>query len=89
MGPRTKRFFSLSIDRHNGRGGGYRDINEIMQSQNLYDILLSDALNELQRMKEQYERLTELQPLWEEAERVRKKRKPKKGKDDDGDQPSA
>jgi hypothetical protein len=84
MGPITKRFFSLSIDRGNRMGGGYRDIKDILRSKTLYDILLQDALNELQRMQEQYERLSELAPLWKEVDKIRKKRK----RDKDGDQPS-
>jgi hypothetical protein len=85
MAPNTRMFYSLSIDRGNKRGGGYRDIRDIIQSKTLYDILMADALNELRRMQEQYERLTELAPLWKEVEKIRKR---KKGKDKDGDRPS-
>lgn len=79
MGEGQRRFYSLSIDRNNKRGGGYRDINDIMRSQSLYDILMADALNELKRMQEQYERLTELKPLWRAAEKIRQKRSGKGG----------
>jgi hypothetical protein len=75
MGPTTRRFYSLSIDRHNAMGGGYRDIEEIVRNKTLYDILLADALNDLRHMQEKYERLTELKPLWREVEKVKKKRK--------------
>jgi hypothetical protein len=77
MGNGTKRFYSLSIDRGNKKGGGYRDISDIMKSKTLYEILLQDALNDLQRMQEQYERLRELQPIWKEAEKIRKRKKTK------------
>jgi hypothetical protein len=77
MGPTTRRFYSLSIDRHNAMGGGYRDIEEIVRSRTLYDILLADALAELNRMRENYERLTELRPLWREVDKIKKKRKEK------------
>jgi hypothetical protein len=77
MGPTTRRFYSLSIDRHNAMGGGYRDIEEIIRSKTLYDILLADALNDLRHMQEKYERLTELKPLWKEVDKIKKKRKEK------------
>jgi flagellin-specific chaperone FliS len=79
----TKRFYSLSIDRGNKKGGGYRDIGDILKSKTLYEVLLQDALNDLERMQEQYEHLKELQPVWKEVAKV-KKRKPK----GDGDRPS-
>jgi hypothetical protein len=77
MGPTTRRFFSLSIDRHNAMGGGYRDIEEIVRSKTLYDILLADALNDLRHMQQKYDRLTELKPLWDQVEKIKKKRKEK------------
>jgi hypothetical protein len=74
MGPTTRRFYSLSIDRHNSMGGGYRDIEEIVRNKTLYDILLADALNDLRHMQQKYERLTELKPLWDQANKIRKRK---------------
>jgi hypothetical protein len=76
----TRRFISLSIDRGNKRGGGYRDFNDIVQSKTLYEVLLADALSELQRMQEQYKRLKELEPVWKAAGKVREKKGKKAGK---------
>jgi hypothetical protein len=75
-----KRFYSLSIDRANKRGGGYRDIVDIMKSKTLYEVLLQDALNDLDRIKEQYDRLRELEPVWKEVDKVKGGRKPNGGK---------
>lgn len=80
IGKRVRRFHSLSIDRHNRMGGGYRDINDILREQTLYDVMLQDALNELARMKERYELLKELKPLWDAAEKLRRGRGGKGGK---------
>lgn len=73
IGARTRRFYSLSIDRNNRRGGGYRDIKDILNSQTLYDVMLQDALNELQRMQEKYDQVKELKGLWRELEKAKRK----------------
>jgi hypothetical protein len=74
IGKPQRRFYSLSIDRNNKRGGGYRDISDIMRSESLYEILLQDALNDLKRMEERYERLKELKPLWRQIDKIRKRK---------------
>lgn len=79
IGQRTRRFYSLSIDRHNRRGGGYRDIVDILENQTLYDVMVNDALNELERMRLKYEQVVELRPLWRELERAKTKRSKAKG----------
>lgn len=67
-----RKFISLSIDRTRS-GGGYRDIDDVVRDKNLHDIMLTDALNELQRMQLKYERLKKLKPVWREVNRLRKK----------------
>jgi hypothetical protein len=84
-----KRYYSLSIDRANKNGGGYRNISDIMKSKTLYDVLLADALNDLERIREQYERLKELEPIWKEIEKIKKRRGRRRKSDGDGEQPSA
>jgi hypothetical protein len=74
IGDRTRRFYSLSIDRHNKRGGGYRDIKDILGNRTLYDVMLGDALNELERMKEKYDQVKELRRVWEELAKARRKK---------------
>jgi hypothetical protein len=74
IGERTRRFYSLSIDRHNKMGGGYRDIKDILGNKTLYDVMLGDALAELGRMKEKYESLRELRKVWRELEAVRRRK---------------
>jgi|SRR5215813_801261 len=64
---------SLSIDRVRD-GGGYRGFDDIKQSRDLYQILLTDALNELERVRTKYERLQELEPIWQAAREVRRRR---------------
>jgi hypothetical protein len=74
IGERTRRFYSLSIDRNNKRGGGYRDIKDILGNKTLYDVMLGDALAELTRLKEKYESLRELRKVWRELEAVKKRK---------------
>lgn len=54
----TRRFISLTIDQQK-QGGGYRDIQDVMNTPKLRDILLSDALHEFQRIARRYENLEE------------------------------
>jgi hypothetical protein len=74
IGERTRRFYSLSIDRSK-KGGGYRDVKDILGNKTLYDVMLGDALAELNRLKEKYESLRELRRVWRELEAAAKKRK--------------
>lgn len=64
-----RQFVSLSIDR--ARGGGYRDIDQVKGSERLRDILLQDALDELERVRSHYQSLQELSRVWAEAAKVR------------------
>lgn len=60
---------SLSIDRR--RGGGYRSIDEVGRVPELREVLLADALAELERVQTKYARVTELMRVWEEADAAR------------------
>lgn len=59
---------SLSIDRK--AGGGYRDITDVGARPDLRQIMLADALNELERVRVKYERVQELASVWDEADRI-------------------
>lgn len=74
----SRRLVSLSIDR---AAGGYRPVADVIERPDLRDIMLSDALAELERVQRRYAQLTELQRVWEAAEGVkagRKQRAPRK-----------
>ena len=60
---------SLTIDRKDG--GGYRSISDVSKAPNLRAIMLSDALDELERFQLKYQRVQELAAIWDEADRVR------------------
>lgn len=62
----SRRMVSLSIDRTNP-GGGYRDIDDVIRTRSLYDIMFNDALNEIDRLRIKYERIKELKPVWAAA----------------------
>ncbi len=68
-------FLSLSIDRVNGTGGGYRSIVDVVQVPQLREVMLDDALAELERVRRKYEYLKALAPVWAAAARVRKNKK--------------
>lgn len=68
-----RKFVSLSIDRTNRQGGGYRSIDDVVRSQDLMKVLLADALNDLQRMEARYQHIKELKPVWSQAEKVRRR----------------
>jgi hypothetical protein len=72
-----RKFVSLTIDRTRP-GGGYRDVYDVVHDKSLYELMLQDALAELQRLQLKYEKLKELKPLWRVSEKLRK-RHPKKG----------
>jgi hypothetical protein len=68
---------SLSTDRSE-RGGGYREVDDVLPVRELRDIMLSDALADLDRVQEKYKRLEELALVWAEKEKVRTLRRQKK-----------
>ena len=73
-----RQIVSLSIDRVND-GGGYRDLDTVMSSPPLREVLLSDALTELERARLKYEGLTELARVWSEVRRVKTKQAKRSG----------
>ena len=70
-----RRFVSLSIDRKHDGSNGYRAMDDIVARPNLREVMLADALADLERVRQRYQRLTELQPVWEQAEQVRERRR--------------
>lgn len=60
---------SLTIDRSNG--GGYRPIEKVVADPDLAAELLKDALHELERVREHYEWIKSLQPIWNEVDKVK------------------
>ena len=69
-----RRFVSLSIDRRHDGSNGYRSLDDVVARPDLREIMLRDALLDLERIQERYKKLTELQPVWEAAEQTRQKR---------------
>ena len=74
----VRQIVSLSIDRVND-GGGYRDLDTVMSSPPLREVLLSDALTDLERARLKYEGLTELARVWSEVRRVKTKQAKRSG----------
>jgi hypothetical protein len=60
---------SLSVDR--AKGGGYRAVSDVANAPDLRQIMLADALAELQRMQIKYSRVEALASVWREVEKVR------------------
>lgn len=61
----VREIVSLSIDRKNG---GYRLLDEVMQSETLRLILINDALGELVRIRNKHRHITELAKVWSEID---------------------
>jgi len=69
-----RRFVSLSIDRKHDGSNGYRSLEDVVGRSDLREIMLKDALADLERMQARYAKLSELAPVWEKADEVRAKR---------------
>lgn len=67
---------SLSIDRVRP-GGGYRNIEDVVADKDLSEVMLDDALAELDRMRVKYRFVKELTSVWDEADKVRSRVKRK------------
>lgn len=67
-----RKMVSLTIDRVKP-GGGYRDIDDVLRTRSLYDIMLSDALAELERLEKKYQHIKSLQPIWTAVRTARAK----------------
>jgi hypothetical protein len=72
----TRKAVSLSIDRTR-KGGGYRDVDDVLRDKSLYDIMLADALSELKRVELKYDQVKQLKPVWRMAAKIRQSREAK------------
>ena len=63
---------SLSFDRKGD--GGYRSVSDVLTNRQLSEIMLQDALAELQRVEARYQHVRELTSVWTEVKRVRAKK---------------
>lgn len=57
---------SLSVDR--SKGGGYRDIERVLNNDEMRKVMLRDALQEFKRVKAKYQHLKELASVYEAIE---------------------
>ena len=73
-----RKFVSLSIDRSGGHSGGYRPISEVMGDEALRDVMLKDAMAELERVQKRFEKLKELAGVWDEIHKVKRRRSVRK-----------
>ena len=69
-----RKFISLSIDRNGGHSGGYRPVSDVMEDDTLRDVMLKDAMAELERVRKRFEKLKELAAVWEEIHKVKRRR---------------
>lgn len=67
----VRQLVSLTIDRGEG---GYRTLDAVMQNSNMRQVLLSDALADLERLRAKYGTLQELARVFEEAEAIAAKK---------------
>ena len=70
----SRQMVSLSIDRRHDGSNGYRPVGEVITQPTLREIMVQDALADLERVQARYSRLAELQSVWAEADKVRSKR---------------
>ena len=73
MADGTRAAVSLSLDRSR-KGGGYRAVEDVLRDKGLYEIMLQDALNELNRVEAKYDMVKQLRPVWKAAAKVRRGR---------------
>jgi len=66
-----REWVSLSVDRV--EGGGYRKTAEILPVRSLREIMLADAMRELERVQTKYGRLDELCEVWAAKDRVKRR----------------
>lgn len=66
-----RQYVSLSIDRR--PGGGYRPVADVLTRQDLRQVMLHDALDDIDRLRRLYVSLKELQPIWQCVDRLRPK----------------
>jgi len=73
-----RKMVSLSVDRSRD-GGGYRNIDDVLKEQSLTEIMLNDALEELERVQRKYNNLAALKPIWEAIVETKRRSKTKAG----------
>lgn len=64
-------FVSLSLDRSGD--GGYRSVTDVLSSQELSEIMLQDALQELERVQTRYARVKQLTSVWRAVSAIKRK----------------
>lgn len=62
-GSNVREIVSLSIDRKSG--GGYRLLRDVMDNQDLQQVFINDALDELSRVRTKYQHIKRLSDVWE------------------------
>ena len=67
-----RRFVSLSIDRQEG---GYRAVSQVLEKPDLRQVMLDDALADLERVQARYKHLTELSEVWVATHKVAVRRR--------------
>jgi hypothetical protein len=67
---RDPEMISLSIDRSERDGGGYREISDVLSAPRLRQIMLMDALHEFELLKKRFDELDELADVWQVVETV-------------------
>lgn len=82
----TPQLVSLSFDRK--INGGYRNVSDVLQSKDLSEIMLADALAELERVQTKYQRVQELTTVWREVEQVKTRRRRRAAKEQPAQQAS-
>ena len=53
--------------------GGYRDVNDVVRNEDLARMWLADALKTLVRVRDEYRRVKELVPVWDEIDLLEEK----------------
>ena len=69
---RVRQVVSLSVDRTRP-GGGYRMVDDVMPDKTLREVMLADALADLDRVHARHDRVTELASVWAEKDKVKAK----------------
>ena len=73
---KVRAFVSLSQDRH-GKGG-YRDIKDVLSSEELRIMMVNEILDEYYRIESKYNTYAELEPIYKAVRQVSRRVKKKK-----------
>jgi hypothetical protein len=66
----VREIVSLTVDRYNGEGGGYRLLSDVMKSPDLLAVMTADALAELARVRDKHRRIVALAAIWNEIDKA-------------------